>query len=944
MKLRILYIIIATFCFNINLWAQCGLNEEEFTLTINPTANSEGVFWTVEGDANSIHNFGFDLEDGVVFAENFCLKDGQYNFVIDQMSGTNWVGTYSLVNSAGLSVASGTSINPGSPALFSAALGIHPCQDIEGNVFYNLPPDVGFTQMEFGDTLEICYDINLNVNLNFPENNTNYNQSANNVTYLWEVDNDSGISDGQTSTQSTAYFTFDDHITYVVNLTVTDTNDCSFSYEFYVKNTSPNTFINLWANEDTICVDDLNFIHTSHYNTSFPLSIVEPNPIFLDDTPSGSSSEYTSTVSINQFTANDTLEANCITRVCASMEHSFVGDLTIYLELPNGNQIDFLPDLNGTGVGNGFGFSHFGEPIDPGTGPGVPYQYCWTPTATQTMHDVFSNGITFPATVINGDGTYTNDYDANDDNGNGWDSQIGSQINGDWTIHIIDSWGSDDGYIFGWNFELCVSPQVVYVDSFWVADPDSAFVTNADADSLTRQIVGVTAPNGVMNFEYHLIDNYGCEWVEDIDIVTWPIPVVTSAGDTLVMCDSVATLSVSDSNLAEPGTWTYVAPPGGPQNVTFDPGPNSAQTSVIVPELGEYTFIYTSSCGAETYQTVNFVSETPTLNVNPSQECDFVVNLNTSNTQNGEWTVTSPQGESATIADASAFSTTAEVTGYGTYTFTFTYDFCVASFSQEVEILSVDPVIQDINDLIICDLTVNLAATVPGHADQWSVTGPGIVTFTNFEGLVTDATVSEYGEYTFYFDGCGGRDSIDITFVKNAPTINAPTYVTCGTEALVQVLFAGDDPGTWSYESGTDEMITLSEIDDNTLSVTSDSYGEVDLTYTICDTSTTVNIVFMCGLDVPNVFTPNNDGINNEFFIERLSPKFYDKSRFIVYDRWGVEVYTNGRYGLEGSWWKGKTSQGGEDLPAGVYYYELLLHNKVNNLNEEYKGTVHIFR
>ncbi len=944
MKMRILYIVIAVFCFDLNIWAQCGLNEEEFVLTINPTANSESTFWTIEGDGHEVYNYGFQLENGTVFTESFCLPFGQYNFVLDQMNGTNWSGTYSLMNSAGQNVASGTGLNTNSPALFAAALGIHPCQDIIGSVSYNLPPDVTFTQLEYGDTLELCYDINLNVDLVFPDNNTNYNQSAANVTYLWEVNNNAGVSDGQTSDQSTAYFTFDDHITYSINLIVTDTNDCSFEYEFFVKNSSPNTFINVWADLDTICEGDLTEVHTTHFNNSFPLEVNEPNPIFLDDTPSGSSSEYSSTVTINSFAATDTLTLDCITRVCATMEHSWVGDITIYLELPNGDQVDFLPDLNGGGVGNGFGSSYFGEPIDPGVGEGVPYQYCWTPTATQTMHDLYVNGATFPETIINGDGTYTNDYTANDDNGNGWDNAIGSEINGDWTMHIIDSWNIDDGYIFGWNFELCVSPQVVYVDSFWVADPDSAFVTTADADSTTRQVVGVASDNGVMNFEYHLVDNYGCEWVDDFDIVTWPVPVLSAAADGTVSCDSTATLSVTDSNFAEPGTWTYVAPPGGPQNVIFDPSANLAETSVIVPELGEYTFIYTSACGAQTFQTITFESEAPELNVVASQECLFTVNLNVSNTQNGHWTVTSPTGENAVIANASQFSTTAEVTGYGIYTFTFTYDFCDASFSQEVEILSVDPVIQNTVDYFVCDLTVSLTATVPGQADQWSVSGPGIVTFTNFEGLITDATVSEYGDYTFYFDGCGGKDSIDITFVKNAPTINAPTYVTCGTEALVEVLFYGDNVGTWSYEASTDENITLLEIDDNTASVSSDTYGEVELTYTTCDTFATTTVVFMCGLEIPNVFTPNNDGLNNEFFIPRLNTKFYDTSRFIVYDRWGVEVYTNGQYGIEGSWWNGKTSKNGEDLPAGTYYYELLLHNKVNNLEEIYKGTVNIFR
>ncbi|MGB1295316.1 MAG: hypothetical protein ACPG6V_07525, partial [Flavobacteriales bacterium] len=344
---------MAFILFGINTWAQCDINHEEFTLTINSTNSSDEIFWTVYNDSNEVYNFGFSPDSAIAFQESFCLPDGNFSFTLDQMSGVSWTGSYSIVNSANQVVASGTSLNPSAPAQFMA-LGIHPCQEIQGNIQYNLPPDVGFSGLNSEDTISLCYDINLQVGLVFPENNTNYNQAPDNVTYLWEVSNPVGVSDGQTSTNSTVNFTFDDHLTYKITLTVTDTNDCEWSQEFFVKNTSPNTFLNVWVDDDTICVDELTNVHTNHYNTSFPLVISEPDPVFLDDTPgTGTIVEYTSTITINQFAAGDILDTNCISRVCATLEHSYVGDLSIYLELPNGQTIDFLTDHNGGSSGNG---------------------------------------------------------------------------------------------------------------------------------------------------------------------------------------------------------------------------------------------------------------------------------------------------------------------------------------------------------------------------------------------------------------------------------------------------------------------------------------------------------------------------------------------------------------------------------------------------------------
>jgi gliding motility-associated-like protein len=62
---------------------------------------------------------------------------------------------------------------------------------------------------------------------------------------------------------------------------------------------------------------------------------------------------------------------------------------------------------------------------------------------------------------------------------------------------------------------------------------------------------------------------------------------------------------------------------------------------------------------------------------------------------------------------------------------------------------------------------------------------------------------------------------------------------------------------------------------------------------------------------VPNVFTPNGDGVNDVFFIRNLPDS---NSELIINNRWGGEVYSTRDY--QNNW------DGGE-ISDGVYYYRL---------------------
>jgi len=68
--------------------------------------------------------------------------------------------------------------------------------------------------------------------------------------------------------------------------------------------------------------------------------------------------------------------------------------------------------------------------------------------------------------------------------------------------------------------------------------------------------------------------------------------------------------------------------------------------------------------------------------------------------------------------------------------------------------------------------------------------------------------------------------------------------------------------------------------------------------------------------ELPNVFTPNGDGIND--FFRPFPYKFVEKVNMIIYNRWGNEVFKTEDPDIN---WNGKDMQSGKPVSDGVYYY-----------------------
>lgn len=125
----------------------------------------------------------------------------------------------------------------------------------------------------------------------------------------------------------------------------------------------------------------------------------------------------------------------------------------------------------------------------------------------------------------------------------------------------------------------------------------------------------------------------------------------------------------------------------------------------------------------------------------------------------------------------------------------------------------------------------------------------------------------------------------------------------------------------------------------NRMNVTKPGAYVATVTIDGCVASDTVYIRKDCYVDVPNVFTPNGDGINDYFFPRELLTKSVVTFDMAVYNRWGQQVYRTDK--ITGQGWDGTVN--GQPQPSGVYIYSIDVTFK-DGMIEQHKGNITLLK
>ena len=375
-----------------------------------------------------------------------------------------------------------------------------------------------------------------------------FSTSGDGATYEWD------LGDGTTQAGQTAVFSYDTPGVYLVNLDITDTN--TSVDEGGCKNTNlinqviqvalPTDFTGTAATDSTICFGDSTTINGVANVVPF-LNECTPPESEVTFLPDGSGAVYETEIIVDCFESDQTLDdINQLIEICLVMEHSYLGDLDIEIISPTGELVR-LHDQGGGSANLGIPWAT--AAVDGQSNiltPGVGFQYCFIPgNAFPTL----VGGIQPDEMFVSGDGpaTYSDSFvpEGTYSSVNSLNGLIGSSLNGSWTIRITDNIGQDNGYIFSWvlNFDPTIQPPDLSFTPTMVSESwdDDSSIINTEGNTITVQ----PSAEGVFCYTYRALDDFGCEYSEEVCIEVSP-ELVYAAPDDLFVCNTGTAFGVFD--------------------------------------------------------------------------------------------------------------------------------------------------------------------------------------------------------------------------------------------------------------------------------------------------------------------------------------------------------------------------------------------------------------
>jgi gliding motility-associated-like protein len=223
-------------------------------------------------------------------------------------------------------------------------------------------------------------------------------------------------------------------------------------------------------------------------------------------------------------------------------------------------------------------------------------------------------------------------------------------------------------------------------------------------------------------------------------------------------------------------------------------------------------------------------------------------------------------------------------------------------------------------------VVTNVSGNTAPYAYLWSPAGG---TDAMADSLTT-------GTYTVTITDANGCVEVDTVLV---PGIASPTadFTNNPTAALLDVpvtftdssLANGDTIVSWYWDFADG---TIDSVQNPVHAFADTGTYPVMLVVTNtegCTDTIIIEMIVITEIVVPNVFTPNGDGFNDNFVVQYLA-ELYPNSKLYIYNRWGRRVYKSENY--QNDW-------DGEKLAEGTYFYTLFVSD-----GTEKKGTITLLR
>ena len=476
----------------------------------------------------------------------------------------------------------------------------------------------------------------------------------------------------------------------------------------------------------------------------------------------------------------------------------------------------------------------------------------------------------------------------------------GCPLNGEWNIQVCDYWSSDNGWVFNWSMDICnVSSgngceYQVGIDSIqWAPDP---LHSGVDAEGNYRGLVvhytddfsGFVMSRdtaGVFPLLLHVYDAFGCRWDTSttVTIVREPQP---DLGNDTTLCNVETIVLDASDRFAADQNYTYIWEPIGDTTPTITTPMNPGSDITYSVEVQNHT-VSGLVCHARDTIVVRH-SPTPVPNLDPGvyplEGCEpYTIHI-TNNSLYGA-TYLWDFGDSTTSTDKDV-THTYKAGNYDVKYYVYSDAGCADS-------------------LLLPDFVHVFHS--PHAAFNWDPVYP----------TVLNPTIQLHN--------------------RTEPMVDENSY-------FWEIQYDRDNPYSFHTDRNINPTFTWSSLDSDVsgtyiirLIARTDNFSMTGAPYQCSDTAETTLLLVNVKLKIPNVFTPNGDGVNDRFVIGNLVNGFsYPINSLDIYDRWGSRVYHVENISTEDDFWDPS------NVPAGTYYYRFVARGYTGNV--DHNGVIEVVK
>jgi len=458
---------------------------------------------------------------------------------------------------------------------------------------------------------------------------------------------------------------------------------------------------------------------------------------------------------------------------------------------------------------------------------------------------------------------------------------IGCPLNGDWSIRVCDTWGSDNGWIFEWALDFCgISSGTgceyqVDIDSV-IWKPDSAYGDfdlgywrglTIDSKSPVRSVIHSHDTAGYFPIDVKIYDNFGCIWDTTTGIRTIWSPVPDLGNDT-ILCD-VERIILDAKDRHSDTNFTYKWEPFGQDTDTIMTSAMMGSSTLYTVEVEHSEF--NTHCHTRDSIRVN-VNRQPLPNFDPGvyplEGCEpYTIHFENTSQFADSYLWVFGDGDSSTAKSP-------------THTFgTGQYDFKYYVRNDN-----------GCNDsLIYSDLITVYSSPVARFS--WEPMNPTVMhPSVQFHNL----TIPQSDNNKYYWEIQYDRD-------------NTISYHTLRD---VNPTFEWDSDGDDISGNYIARLIAMTQ-----------NMGPSGNIVECRDTIENRILLVNDFLQFPNAVTPNGDGVNDRFVIKNLVNGLgYPTNSLAIYDRWGKRVYYKENIASDSDFW----DPAADHIPAGTYFWRFV--------------------